>query len=262
MPANWLYAGVDVGSVSTAAAVVDHAGRLLGHGLVATGAHCARASESVLRLAGERAGIDGGDYRAVAATGYGRERVPARTSAVTEITCHARGIACLLPEARFLIDVGGQDCKAMRVEPGGRVADFAMNDRCAAGTGRFFETMCRALEVDLDDFGPLALEGEGELAVSHVCTVFAESEVVGLLASGVPRAEVARALCRGAARQVAQLARRVGVREPAALSGGAARNSGFVRALEEELGVSLAIPEQPDLVGAIGAALLARDKHL
>lgn len=260
MDSTPLYAGVDVGSVSTAAVVVDRQGQLRGSGLVATGAQCHRASEHVLRIAGECAGLNGNAYRAVAATGYGRERVPARTTSITEITCHARGIADLFPDARFVIDVGGQDCKALRIDGGGRVVDFAMNDRCAAGTGRFFETMCRALEIDLEDLGSLALTGDGQVSVSHVCTVFAESEVVGLLAQGTPRADVAAAVCRGAARQVAALARRAGLREPAALSGGPARNTGFVRALEGELGLTLRIPGDPDLVGALGAALLAREQ--
>jgi (R)-2-hydroxyacyl-CoA dehydratese activating ATPase len=260
MSSTPLYAGVDVGSVSTAAVVVDCLGRTRGSSLTATGAQCSRASEHVLRVAGEGAGLNGDKYRAVAATGYGRERVPARTASVTEITCHARGIASLFPDARFVIDVGGQDCKAVRIDEGGRVVDFAMNDRCAAGTGRFFETMCRALEIDLDELGPLALSGDGQVAVSHVCTVFAESEVVGLLAQGTPRADVAAAVCRGAARQVAALARRVGLWEPVALSGGPARNTGFVRALEGELGLALRIPSDPDLVGALGAALLAREQ--
>ncbi len=260
MSSTPLYAGVDVGSVSTAAVVVDHRCELLGFSLVATGAQCARAAEHVLLHAGEQAGLNGDAYRAVAATGYGRERVPSRTATVTEITCHARGIVRLFPEVRSLIDVGGQDCKALRLGEGGRVVEFAMNDRCAAGTGRFFENMCRALEIDLDDLGPLALTGGDQVSVSHVCTVFAESEVVGLLARGVTRADVAAALCRGAARQVAALARRVGLAEPVALSGGPARNSGFVRALEEELGVALRLPQEPDLVGALGAALLAREQ--
>ena len=182
-----------------------------------------------------------------------------RTDTVTEITCHARGISALVPDARFLVDIGGQDCKAILLGPGGAVLDFAMNDRCAAGTGRFFESMCRALEIDLDELGSLALSADRAVGVSHVCAVFAESEVIGLLAQGVSKADVAAAVCESAARQVAALANRVGPEEPIALSGGAARNVGFARALERKLGRSVLIPPEPELVGALGAALLALD---
>lgn len=260
------YAGVDVGSVSTAAVVTGGRSAVLGTCIVPTGARCVQASETALVGALEAASLRREALAGVITTGYGRGRAfsprtrsPNRTRAVTEVTCHGRGIAHWLPEARSLIDVGGQDCKAMLLAPGGRVMDFAMNDRCAAGTGRFFENMCRVLEVDLDEFGPLALSGDSAVTISHICAVFAESEVVGLLAQGASRADAAAALCRSAARQVTALARRVGLEEPVALSGGVARNLGFVKALEAALGTSLLVPPEPDLVGALGAALIARE---
>lgn len=255
------FAGVDVGSVTTAAVVLDCRGRLAGGHIVATSSRCARAAEEALCGALAAAKIGPGQVAVTTSTGYGRGRVSGASGTVTEITCHARGIVHLLPHVRFLIDAGGQDCKAVLLDERGRVTDFAMNDRCAAGTGRFFENMCRALEVDLDEFGPLALSGDGRLVVSHVCAVFAESEVVGLLARGEPLSEIAAGLCRAAARQVAALARRVGSRAPAAVSGGVARNAGFVRALESELGLELLVPDEPDLVGALGAALVARESY-
>jgi len=252
-------AGVDVGSVSTAAVVVDGGGLVLGRHIVATGARCAHAAGLSLAGALAAASLQRLSIAALIATGYGRDRVDGRTDTVTEITCHARGISALVPDARFLVDIGGQDCKAILLGPGGAVLDFAMNDRCAAGTGRFFESMCRALEIDLDELGSLALSADRAVGVSHVCAVFAESEVIGLLAQGVSKADVAAAVCESAARQVAALANRVGPEEPIALSGGAARNVGFARALERKLGRSVLIPPEPELVGALGAALLALD---
>ncbi len=251
------YAGVDVGSVTTAAVIVNAEGSPVGTSVVETGARCARASESALTAAREAAGLNGLPLRSIVATGYGRDRVACRTESVTEITCHARGIAEIVPSCRFLIDVGGQDCKALALGPLGQVETFAMNDRCAAGTGRFFENMCRALEIDLEELGPLALESEPRLTVSHVCAVFAESEVIGLLAQGESKADIAAAVCHSAARQVASLARKVGVREPVAMSGGVARNVGFVKALEAQLGVRVAVPDQPEIIGALGAANMA-----
>jgi predicted CoA-substrate-specific enzyme activase len=254
------YAGVDVGSVSTAAVVVDRGGSRVGHSIAATGARCAHAAEQALGSALEGAGLEPGSLSRVVSTGYGRDRVASRHATVTELTCHARGIGELAPDTRLLLDVGGQDSKAMLLGPSHRVADFALNDRCAAGTGRFFENMCRVLEIDLDAFGSLAALGDGRVTISHVCAVFAESEVVGLLAQGTPREDIAAALCRGAAAQVAGLAKRVGLRAPVALSGGVACNSGFARALSDALGTPIAVPEHPDLVGAFGAALIAREQ--
>ena len=157
-----------------------------------------------------------------------------------------------------MLDVGGQDCKAIALDGGGRVADFAMNDKCAAGTGRFFEMMAHALEVDLDDFGALALRAQRRVTISSVCTVFAESEVVSLVAEGEPVENILGGLCRAAAERVgSKLARQVGVAEPVTLTGGVAKNAGFRGALEELLGVKTEVPAEPQLVGALGAALLA-----
>lgn len=253
-------AGIDVGSVSAAAVVLAiEDASVLGTGLVLTGARVVDAANDALSAARDEARSQAAP-EVIIATGYGRSRVEGSSGRVTEITCHARGISHLAPEVRTLIDVGGQDCKAIHVGPAGSVLEFAMNDRCAAGTGRFFENMARVLDIDLDDFGHLALRGDGRVDISHVCAVFAESEVVGLLARGVAKADVASALCRSAARLIASVARRVGLVSPVALSGGVARNAGLRAALEQELGQPLVVPESPDIVGALGAALIARDR--
>jgi len=246
------YAGIDIGSLTCEAVIVDGAGQVLASETVLTGARSRMASERALNRALEQAGIRREDLTTLIATGYGRDRVEGRTRSVTEITCHARGAVHLFPRTRLVLDVGGQDCKAIRLDLDGRVLDFAMNDKCAAGTGRFFEVMARALEVDLDDLGGLALRASKTLSLSSVCTVFAESEVVSLVAQEESVENIAAGLCRAAAERVRTLAQRVGVAEEVTATGGVARNVGFLRAVEKLLGVPVNVPEDPQIVGALG----------
>jgi predicted CoA-substrate-specific enzyme activase len=259
------FLGVDIGSLSCDAVVVDDAGIVRGHSVVPTGA---RNREAVARARAEalaRAGVDEQQIAALVATGYGRNRVDDKLAAVTEITCHGRGIAAVLPDTRVLIDIGGQDSKAMRLGEGGKVLEFAMNDKCAAGTGRFLEAMARALEVDLEDLAALDGQAAGELRISSTCTVFAESEVVSSIADGAAVPDIVRGLHRAIAARTQALVRRVasdlrGL--PVAMSGGVARNAGVVRALSSVLGCEVRVPPEPDTVGALGAALIARERHL
>jgi (R)-2-hydroxyacyl-CoA dehydratese activating ATPase len=251
------YAGIDIGSLTCDVVILDDARCLLASEIVLTGARARATTERALASALARAGLTREQVTSLVSTGYGREGVVGRARAVTEITCHARGAFHLLPQTRLVLDVGGQDCKAIALDDRGRVADFAMNDKCAAGTGRFFEMMAHALEVDLDDFGALALRAARRVPISSVCTVFAESEVVSLVAEGEPVENILGGLCRAAAERVSKLARQVGVAEPVTLTGGVAKNAGFRGALEELLGVKTEVPAEPQLVGALGAALLA-----
>ncbi len=257
------YLGLDIGSLSCDAVVVNGAGRAVASAVVPTGA---RNRESLARSraqALEAAGLGPEQIQATISTGYGRDRVEDRLAAVTEITCHARGIRALVPGARVLIDIGGQDSKVMLLTPEGAVADFAMNDKCAAGTGRFLEAMARALEVDLETLSDLDLGAAGDLTLSSMCTVFAESEVVSLIAEGAEVREIAAGLNRAVATRVRGLVKRV-ARDvsdlPVAMSGGVAYNGGVVRALEAVLGTQVTVPQAPDTVGALGAALIARDR--
>jgi predicted CoA-substrate-specific enzyme activase len=253
------YAGIDIGSLTCEAAIVEEAGQVLASEIVLTGARSRAAIERALSGALEQVHLRREDLAALIATGYGRDRVEGRTRSVTEITCHARGAFHLFPGTRLVLDVGGQDCKAIRLDRDGRVLDFAMNDKCAAGTGRFFEVMARALEVDLDDLGGLALRATRILPLSNVCTVFAESEVVSLVAQEESVENIAAGLCGAAAERVRSLAQRVGVAEEVTATGGAAKNVGFVRALERLLGVPVNVPAEPQIVGALGAALMGRE---
>jgi len=257
------YLGIDIGSLSCDTVVVDDTGRIVAWTVVPTGA---RNREAITRARAEvlaKAELTQADIAATVATGYGRDRVEDRLAAVTEITCHARGIGALLPNTDVLVDIGGQDSKTVRLDGSGNVVDFAMNDKCAAGTGRFLEAMARALEVDLEDLGELDEGATEGITLSSMCTVFAESEVVSLIAEGTAVREIAAGLNRAIASRTRALVRRVapdvtGLR--VSMSGGVARNPGVVRALSAALGQAVATPDHPDIVGALGAALIARER--
>ena len=274
-----LFAGIDIGSATAKAVLLGAAGEptgppsasphqarihlpLLGLALKPVGYDLEAAGKAVLAEALEAAGLDSPGARParVVTTGYGRHALTA-DAAVTEITCHARGAAELVPGAATVIDVGGQDCKGIALGPGGRVLDFVMNDKCAAGTGRFLEVMARALEVPLDEFGPLSLSAGRAAEISNTCTVFAESEVISQLAARRPKEEIIAGIHQAMARRVAGMARRVDIRQPVVMTGGAARNVGLVRAVERELGCRVTVPELAQFAGALGAALLAAEER-
>ena len=254
------YLGIDIGSLSCDAVLVDGEGAMVASVVVPTGA---RNQEAITRARNEvlsAAGLGPDDVDATVSTGYGRDRVEGRLAAVTEITCHARGISAVAPETRVLIDIGGQDSKVIRLDDQARVADFAMNDKCAAGTGRFLEAMARTLEVDIEQMCDLDQGATGDLTLSSMCTVFAESEVVSLIADGARVSEIVAGLNRAIASRTVAMVKRVApslASLPVAMSGGVARNGGVVRALSKALDCQITIPPEPDTVGAYGAALFA-----
>ncbi len=256
------FAGIDVGSISTEAVVVNASGALAGESIVLTGADSSKAVEACLEAALSRAGIKRDDLGYIISTGYGRERVKMSDEPVTEISCHGRGASTLFPGTRTVIDIGGQDSKVISLDDGGRVVNFQMNDKCAAGTGRFLEVMARALEVEVAEMGEMSLRSENRLRVSSVCTVFAESEVVGLIAQGGRREDILSAIHSSIADRIYGLAGRVGIKPEVTLTGGVAKNRGVARALEERLGLNLNIPDEPQVTGALGAALIARDRGM
>ncbi|MCU0845994.1 MAG: acyl-CoA dehydratase activase, partial [Spirochaetes bacterium] len=193
----------------------------------------------------------------IVATGYGRNSVSFADSSITEITCHAAGAHYLNPRIRSIIDIGGQDSKTISVDDAGRVKDFAMNDKCAAGTGRFLEVMARALEVDLDEFGTLSLRSVNPSKISSLCTVFAESEVISLISKGEIRDNIIAGIHESIAARVVAMAKRVGVVPPIMMTGGVAKNRGVVDALEKKLGSPIEVSASAQENGAIGAAVLA-----
>ncbi|MDQ1256839.1 MAG: (R)-2-hydroxyacyl-CoA dehydratese activating ATPase [Candidatus Hydrogenedentes bacterium] len=253
------FAGIDIGSANAKCVVVDADGAVRGTAICPSGVGLVSSARLVLENALKSASISRGEVAAIVSTGYGREIVPEKTKAITEITCHARGAVALFPGTRFVIDIGGQDSKAIALGPNGAVTGFEMNDKCAAGTGRFLEVMSHALEVGLDRLGPVALEAEKPATISSTCTVFAESEVVSLLAQGQSAAAIVAGLCNSVAERVHGLAARVGVRPEVTMTGGVSKNIAVVKAMEKILRLTVNVPEDPFMVGALGAALLARD---
>lgn len=248
--------GIDVGSISAKAAVIKD-NKIVGSRVILTGYNARNAGEMVLsELLGElgmrRDQVDG-----IVATGYGRNSVDFADKAVTEITCHAVGAHFQDPAVRCVIDIGGQDSKAIALDNKGRVKDFAMNDKCAAGTGRFLEVMARALEVDLDAFGDLSLKADRPAPISSLCTVFAESEVISLIARGEPRENIIAGIHESIGSRVISMAKRVGIVNPVMMTGGVAKNIGVVRALEAKSGLTMRVSTNAQVNGAIGAALIA-----
>ena len=255
------FAGIDIGSMTTKCALVDADGALVCAHVVPTGARVGTAKEAALEGALAQAGTTREAIAYMVATGYGRKRADA-DGQVTEITCHARGAVHLFPGTRSIIDIGGQDTKAIRVAPTGEVSNFAMNDKCAAGTGRFLEVMARALEVDLEDLGELSMQSVTPQRISSFCTVFGESEVVSHLANGSAIADIAQGLNEAIAGRVVGMLRRVGVESEVTMSGGVSRNIGMRRTIEKLLGCTLNVSEHSQIAGALGAALIGRDQWL
>jgi len=249
-------AGIDIGSITAKAAVLEE-GRILGTRVIFTGYNARQAGKNVFDDLLMDLGMKASSIEKIVSTGYGRNSVKFADKAITEIICHGAGAYYLNPEVRSIIDVGGQDSKVLTIDSDGRVKDFAMNDKCAAGTGRFLEVMARALESDLDDFGVVSLESDNPSKISSICTVFAESEVVSLIAKGESRGDIIAGIHESVASRISSLARRVGVKEPVMMTGGVARNIGVVRALEKVLGVSIKVSEFAQVNGAIGAAVMA-----
>lgn len=249
-------AGIDVGSISAKAAIVEDR-TIVATRVILTGYNARNAGRAVFDEIQAETGIPASRIQGVVATGYGRKSVAQADRAVTEITCHAAGAHFLDPAIRSIIDIGGQDSKAIVVDEGGRVKDFAMNDKCAAGTGRFLEVMARALEVDLDAFGELSLTAETASAISSLCTVFAESEVISLISKGEKRENIIAGIHASIGARVMAMGNRIGLKPPVMMTGGVALNIGVVRALEEKIGSSLVVSEKAQVTGAIGAALIA-----
>ncbi|HRR40062.1 MAG TPA: acyl-CoA dehydratase activase [Syntrophales bacterium] len=251
-----LTAGIDIGSISTKAAVLAD-GKLLGSRVIFTGYNSEAAGKRVFEeLLGEL-GMEAPAVRRIVSTGYGRNSVKFVDKAVTEIICHGTGAHFLNPLIRTVIDIGGQDSKAIVLDENGKVKNFAMNDKCAAGTGRFLEVMANALEADLDGFGEMSLKAERPAGISSLCTVFAESEVISLIAKGESRFNIIAGIHESIAARVSALANRVGIVPPVVMTGGVAKNAGVVKALEKKLGVPIEVSPFAQVNGAIGAAIIA-----
>jgi predicted CoA-substrate-specific enzyme activase len=255
-----LVAGIDGGS-ATAKAVIMGDEKILGYAIRPTGHDVKLAADRVIKEALEKAGLPTSvkafDY--VVSTGYSRRSIDFANKTTTEIICHAKGAHFVIPSTRFVIDMGGQDSKAIQVGPEGNVTNFAMNDKCAAGTGRFLEVMAQVLEVDsVAEMGPLALQSKEPCTISSTCTVFAETEVVVLRAEGKDRKDLIAGVNKAVASRVVAMASSLTFKPDAVFTGGVAKNVGVKKFLEEEIGMELLVPDEPQIIGALGAALVAQ----
>lgn len=254
------FAGVDVGSTTTKAAVVDEGLALVGKSLLPTGANVVRAAKSAFEQALLEAGLEEHDIDYVVGTGYGRYKVPFGHAQVTEISCHARGALRVFPGTRTILDIGGQDTKAIRASPSGEIVDFSMNDKCAAGTGRFLEACASVMGLTLEEIGPVSLTSVAPLRITNVCTVFVEQEIMSHISRGRKAQDILRGVHSAIAARSLALMRRVGIDPEITFTGGVSRNPGMVAALEERLGSKVNVSPLSQYLGCIGAAMFALER--
>jgi predicted CoA-substrate-specific enzyme activase len=258
-----VFAGIDIGSVTTKVVIINEGAEILASAMVPTSYDREKSGVEAFRSALDRIQKSATDVKYIVATGYGRRAFSAADKVLPEIVCHARGTHCLFPQARTIIDIGGQDSKVIEMDEGGGVLRFEMNDKCAAGTGRFLEVLTeRILNLTIDELGPLALKSKAPATLSSVCTVFAESEVLSLLSEQKPREDIAYGISKAIAKRVVAMGvgAQINYRTPVVFSGGVARNVGVVKAIEEELGEKVITPDEPQLTAALGAALYSVER--
>ena len=251
------FAGIDVGSTMTKAVIVNHG--IVGSIVGPTGPEQRRLANKVMEAALKKASLPFQAITCVIATGYGMINVPFADKQVTEITCHAKGISHLFPEARTIVDVGGQDVKAIRIDAKGKTVDFVMNDKCAAGSGRFIEVIADTLGVSLDEVGDLSLKSKNPAKISNICTIWAQQEVAASLAQGILVSDLLAGVHHSLADRIGRMVSRLRVEEAIIVTGGGAKNKGLLRALSEQLGHEILVPEEPLITGALGAALLGKE---
>jgi predicted CoA-substrate-specific enzyme activase len=256
--AEMISAGIDVGSLSTKSALMNENGEVLSSDIVLTGGSNQKATATTFANSLAKAGLSRTDVGVVVTTGYGRENVSFADKHVSEITCHAIGMHLQNPAIRTILEIGGQDSKAIRIDEAGNVENFAMNDKCAAGCGRFLEVTARAMGLELAELGAVSAQSHNGLRISSTCTVFAETEVVSLVAVGTPIPDIVNAVHKSIAARAIALLKTVRISEPLGMSGGVALNCGVVRSLEEALGTKIYVAENPQVRGAIGAAFIGQ----
>jgi predicted CoA-substrate-specific enzyme activase len=252
-------AGLDIGALTTKAVVLRD-GQIVGASVISTGDSSSDAAQSALQDALKQAGLSDKDIEATAATGAGKREVSFAQEQATDVICAARGIQFLHPEAKGVIDMGGESTRVLKLDDAGKVVDFALNDKCAAGTGVFLDAIGKVMGVAVDEMGPLSLESEADINITSTCVVFAESEVVSQVHRQTPKKDIVRGIHKSIATRVYGLVSRVGLDGNSMAIGGLAKNRGIVACLEELMSDELKVPEHPQVVAALGAALIAAEK--
>ena len=256
-----IVAGCDIGSLTGKALIMSN-NEILSFSIVPSTIKPEKTSRNAMDAALEKAGLKSEDIDYIVGTGYGRMKVPFADLNVSELSCHGRGAYWLIPSIRTVIDVGGQDCKVIRLDDDGRILDFAMNDKCAAGTGRFLEVMARALEVSLDELGEFSIQSANPAQITSQCSVFAETEVISLIAQGIEVVDIIAGIHESIASRIVSLVHKVGLKEDVTLTGGVAKNTGVIEAIKKRLEVEIKkLTLDPQVIGALGAALIAKEKY-
>jgi predicted CoA-substrate-specific enzyme activase len=253
------FAGIDIGSTMTKVIILNEMGDTLAALIGPTGAEHRHLALKVMDEAVEKANLDFETLNFIVATGYGRINCPFADRQITEISCHARGISSLFPNVHLVIDIGGQDSKGIKLASDGKVENFIMNDKCAAGTGRFLEVIAETLGIQLNDMGEISLRADGYVQISNMCTVFAEQEVTMHLAEGVSIPAIVAGLHEAIAGRVINMVRHLVIEPDVVVTGGGAKNVGLIKAIESRVGFHVCVPHEPFLTGALGAALIGRD---
>lgn len=254
------FVGLDIGSTMTKAAIIDDTPEVVAKAVQQTGPEHRRLANQVVEDLLAKAGLPLAEIAYLVATGYGRINVPFADAQTTELTCHARGVHYFFPTVGTAIDVGGQDAKGLRIREG-KLENFVMNDKCAAGTGRFLEVLAEALGVGLEELGPISLRANDRVTIGSICTIFAQQEIVAHLSAGAPIEDIIAGVHDAVAGRCVRMVRSLGVVPDVVLTGGVAKNAGFVQAVERQLGGPVKVPEDSFITGALGAALVARDKY-
>lgn len=248
--------GIDIGSTACKGVVMNENKEIVASAIIPTGTGTSGPAKLEEELT-TACGIEKSEFSKIVATGYGRMQYEGADKQISELTCHTRGVVFLVPDVRTIIDIGGQDAKAIKINNKGKMENFVMNDKCAAGTGRFLDVMARVLETEIDNLEKLDEKSEAAVSISNTCTVFAESEVISHLSANVKTEDIVAGIHNSVAKRVASLAKRIGIQDTVVMVGGVARNGGVVRAMAEALERDIKVPEQAQLTGAIGAALSA-----
>lgn len=255
------FLGIDIGSACIKALLLDKTGAVRASLIGPTGPDYRRFSDKVVSDVLKMANIGLDDISCVAATGYGRFHVPFANRQVTELTCHAIGVAQLFPSAGTVIDIGGQDTKVLRIVDG-RLDNFVMNDKCAAGTGRFLDILSKTLGLSVENLGELSLNSSSKININNICALFAQSEVIHYISKGIPLEDIIAGLHDGIAGRVASLVKRIGLKSEVVFTGGVAKNVGVIKSIGDRLKIEIIVPDEPQIVGALGAAIMAKRLYL
>ncbi|MFX0102296.1 MAG: acyl-CoA dehydratase activase [Candidatus Hodarchaeota archaeon] len=256
------FAGIDIGSLTGKSVIINGDDEIVAYNIILDKKNPVATTREVLDGVLKKSGIEESEIEYCVGTGYGRRKIPLANETISEITCHGTGAHHLLPSLRTVIDIGGQDCKVIRLNEKGNLKNFIMNEKCAAGTGRYLELMAKLLKLELDDLGPISLKAKTPMSLLSKCSIYAQSEVLSLIGEGYKIPDLTAGINKAMAERVILLAERVGIEEDVTVSGGVAKNIGVIKNMEEMLGMKFeSLPVDPQIIGALGAALIAHKTY-